>query len=131
MPFRFEPIPLPLEAGALDSPIKLEVFGYLTARQESNGTIQVAMETSRKFRDPSGSSGFTEVGQKALTLKPDETVEIVLPSAGGTSQWRSSTPLPKNPAPGVSASNGLIGVDQRQFLAGSATSVFITVHRIK
>jgi hypothetical protein len=128
--FRFEPVPLPLEAGAADSPMKMEVFGYLTARAESNGTIQVALETSRRFRDPSG-SGLTEVGLKALTLKPDETVEIVLPSGGGTSQWRSSTGLPKNPVPGVSVSGGLVGVDQRQFLAGSATSVFVTVHRTK
>jgi hypothetical protein len=128
--FRFEPVPLPLEAGAANSPMKMEVFGYLTARAESNGTIQVALETSRKFRDPSG-SGVTDVGLKALTLKPDETVEIVLPSAGGTSQWRSSTSLPKNPVPGVSVSGGLVGVDQRQFLAGSATSVFVTVHRTK
>lgn len=129
--FRFEPVPLPIEAGASESRLNLDVSGAVTLRERQDGTIELALETTRALRNPV--SGGSERGTKLLTVKEGEAVEVVLPARGGTGQWRlrDDEPRPKNLLPGVSVADGVVAIDAPRFWEGIRTSIIVTVRRTK
>jgi hypothetical protein len=127
LPFKFDPIPLPIEAGAVDSPLRLEVLGRIAARLAADGTVRVALQTSRNLRFPGG--GGASTGEKTLTLKPGDNVAIDLPNENGVSSWKIPGDLPRSPRSGVTVNNGIVRVDEEKFEAGMTTSITLTVNR--
>lgn len=130
--FNFAPVPLAIDAAAAagaDSPFRLYVNGTITGRQSSDGSIQIALQSTRKNGTPEGVYGF-EGGTKTFSAKADETISIAIPPYYGRSGWAVDAGFRlTTPKPGVSLADGSIRIDLGTFFDGATTSILVTAHR--
>ncbi len=137
--FNFPSVSLPLDtavAPGADSPYHLQVSGNIVGRQKPDGTIEIALQPTRKQGFMGGSVGFEE-GAKTFATRIDETTSVALPVGSGRSQWPADPGFKlTSPRPGVTQArldNGkeVVRIDLKPFFEGSMTSILVTVHREK
>jgi hypothetical protein len=133
VPFRFEPVPLPLDMRAqpeAESPLKLHVAGTISGRQTPDGSLQIDLQPRRSFQIGGGGGG-TSGGIKTFVVQPGETVNLELPSANGYFTLRPDGGLPvTNPMVGVSnIAAGLAQIELKPYLDVAQTSIILTVRK--
>lgn len=132
--FSFPSVPLPLDAAAApdtDSPYRLRVSGTIAGRMKPDGTIEIALQPTRRQQFPTGGGGIAG-GTKTFAAKPEETTSIALPSGSGYSSWRADAGFRlTNPRPGVTTAGDSVRIDTKPFFQGTTTSILVTVRREK
>lgn len=133
VPFEFMPVGFPLEAMAqpeADRLLKMLVDGTITGRVSSDGPIQVSLQPRLSFRFGDEPRGGIGSGTKTFTVREGEAISLELPSRSGyCAGWIDGAKI-ANPAAGVKlVDNGRVEIDFKQFLAGTKTSILLTVRR--
>ncbi len=132
--FNFAPVPLQLDAAVsadAGSPYRLLVSGTIVGRQKPDGTIEVALQPTRRQQFAAGGGGFAG-GVKTFVSNPDETTSVALPPGGGMSAWDAPAGFKlTTPRPGVSMQGDSVRVDLKPFFEGTETSILVTVHKEK
>jgi hypothetical protein len=132
VPFAFVAVPLQLDAAATPdaaSPYRLQVSGTIAARLKPDGTIDVALSSTRNEQSPMGALGRGE-GVKSYTCRPDETTSISLPAIPGSTRWRADAGLKlRSPGRGVTVSGDAVVIDLNQFFENTNTAILLTVHK--
>ncbi len=140
--FLFDPFAFPLGANepidGTTGPLNLIVGGSIQGRVRSDGGIDVVLHSSLLM----GSGVFTKgttifadrleyapsgSGDKTFAVKPGETIAIEYPNPSGTVYW-GAMPVTA-PRPGVSVQGAGAAVDDVKYLAGSKTTLLLTVRR--
>jgi hypothetical protein len=132
--FNFAPVPLPLDAATApdaDSPFRVQVSGTIVGRLKPDGTIEIALQPTRRQQFPTGGGGFGG-GVKTFVSKPDETTSIALPAGNGFSSWRPDAGFKlTSPRPGVTMAGDSVRIDSKSFFEGTNTSILVTVRKEK
>lgn len=132
--FSFASVPLQLDAAAgadADSPYRLYVDGTIAGRLKADGTMEIALQPTRRQRFPTGGGGLGG-GTKTFSARVGEATSIALPAGGGFSSWRvTGGSTPAAPRRGVSVTADQIRVDLKPFFEGTNTSILVTVRRDK
>jgi hypothetical protein len=133
--FSFYPILFPVDArqpfDGDHGPVRMLVRGLITGRAKGDGTIELVVRTertvgpvSRQGRLPGEIGG----GEKIFVVRSDETTSIELPPSEAMFSVPVEGEKPATLRPGVeTAPNGWLHVTQRQFLAGTKTSLVISL----
>lgn len=133
--FQFYPILFPVGAGQpVDGErgeVRMLVRGLITGRAKGDGTIELVVRTERTVGPASRTGGLPgEIGggEKVIVVRGDETTSIELPPGESMFNLQPEGTTPAALRPGVArGSSGRLEVYQRQFLAGTKTSLLITL----
>lgn len=106
---------VPIESARPDA-LKTTLHGQVTGRARADGLIDLTVETWRDVTVREGSRGNS--GTKRLTVKPHETIEIVVPPARAESSFDT-------------AGNGSSRVDAATAFEGQHTAIRVTTTRLK
>lgn len=125
-----------------------DVSGSLRGRLRDDGSIDLYLEARRDLGVTSAAEprrgGIGDGGRKALRVRPEETLGLVLPSATGSNTqsldgtWGSTTGAPGTtssgraepvPTNGVAVTKEAVSVDFARFFAGHTMSLRLTARR--
>lgn len=144
-PFRFD-VPK-LAPDQYDFDLVTRVIGAVKGRLRENGTVDVALDTRRLDRLEMANENKPAVaragGQKTMTLRLDETVEVELPNGSGFSARGASPQTPTvsgkvgiaprtttmSSASAVAFKDGMIIVSFREFFDDDRFSVLVRVRK--